>query len=112
MGVAFWEGHVVARLGREVIDRVRVGPANALRSLRAGRHATLEAVVSGTAASLRQSPLPNDCASTRLSHLSPRHRRPRGVNDRIKVIKRMAYGFRDPACLFLKIKAAFPGKAR
>ncbi len=34
-----------------------------------------------------------------------------GVNNRIKVIKRMAYGFRDSAYFFLKIKAAFPGKA-
>ena len=35
-----------------------------------------------------------------------------GVNNKIKVIKRMAYGFRDSAYSFLKIKAAFPGKAR
>lgn len=35
-----------------------------------------------------------------------------GVNNRIKVIKRMAYGFRDTEYFFLKIKAAFPGKAR
>uniref|UniRef100_UPI0013F60810 transposase n=1 Tax=Metapseudomonas otitidis TaxID=319939 RepID=UPI0013F60810 len=35
-----------------------------------------------------------------------------GVNNRIKVIKRMAYGFRDSTYFFLKIKAAFPGKAR
>ncbi|MDX3992747.1 transposase, partial [Pseudomonas aeruginosa] len=35
-----------------------------------------------------------------------------GVNNRIKVIKRMAYGFRDSEYFFLKIKAAFPGKAR
>ena len=35
-----------------------------------------------------------------------------GVNNRIKVIKRMAYGFRDSAYFFLKIKAAFPGRAR
>ena len=35
-----------------------------------------------------------------------------GVNNRIKVIKRMADGFRDSAYFFLKIKAAFPGKAR
>ncbi|MCL6702950.1 ISL3 family transposase [Pseudomonas sp. T1.Ur] len=33
-----------------------------------------------------------------------------GVNNKIKVIKRMAYGFRDTAYFFLKIKAAFPGK--
>lgn len=31
-----------------------------------------------------------------------------GVNNRIKVIKRMAYGFRDSKYFFLKIKAAFP----
>jgi transposase len=35
-----------------------------------------------------------------------------GVNNRIKVIKRMAYGFRDSPYFFLKIKAAFPGKVR
>ncbi len=35
-----------------------------------------------------------------------------GVNNKIKVIKRMVYGFRDSAYFFLKIKAAFPGKAR
>ena len=35
-----------------------------------------------------------------------------GVSNRIKVIERMAYGFRDLAYFFLRIKAAFPGKAR
>ena len=35
-----------------------------------------------------------------------------GLNNKIKVIKRMAYGFRDSAYFFLKVKAAFPGKAR
>ena len=35
-----------------------------------------------------------------------------GINNRIKVIKRMAYGFRDTAYFFLKIKAAFPGDVR
>jgi transposase len=35
-----------------------------------------------------------------------------GVNNHIKVIKRMAYGFRDSAYFFLKIKAALPGKAQ
>ena len=35
-----------------------------------------------------------------------------GVNNRIKVIKRMAYGFRDSAYFFLKLTAAFPGKSR
>lgn len=35
-----------------------------------------------------------------------------GMNNRIKVIKRMAYGYRDADYFFLKIKAAFPGKVR
>ncbi|MGH9961323.1 MAG: transposase, partial [Pyrinomonadaceae bacterium] len=32
-----------------------------------------------------------------------------GMNNKIKVLKRMAYGFRDDAYFFLKICAAFPG---
>lgn len=35
-----------------------------------------------------------------------------GVNNRIKVIKYMAYGFRNSASFFLKIKVVFPGKVR
>lgn len=35
-----------------------------------------------------------------------------GINNRIKVIKRMAYGYRDDAYFFLKIRAAFPGLGR
>jgi len=35
-----------------------------------------------------------------------------GMNNKIKVVKRMAYGYRDNDYFFLKIKAAFPGKAR
>lgn len=35
-----------------------------------------------------------------------------GINNRIKVIKRMAYGFRDQEYFFLKIRAAFPGNVR
>jgi transposase len=35
-----------------------------------------------------------------------------GINNKIKVIKRMAYGFRDHDYFFLKIKAAFPGIPR
>ena len=34
------------------------------------------------------------------------------INTRIKFIKRMAYGFRDDAYFFLKIRAAFPGVGR
>ena len=33
-----------------------------------------------------------------------------GMNNKIKVMKRMAYGYRDNAYFFLKIKAAFPVK--
>jgi transposase len=32
-----------------------------------------------------------------------------GINNKIKLIKRMAYGFRDHEYFFLKIRAAFPG---
>jgi transposase len=32
-----------------------------------------------------------------------------GINNKIKVIKRMAYGYRDSEYFFKKIKAAFPG---
>jgi len=32
-----------------------------------------------------------------------------GINSKIKVIKRQAYGFRDDAYFILKIKGAFPG---
>lgn len=32
-----------------------------------------------------------------------------GCNNQIKVLKRVAYGYRDDADFFLKIRAAFPG---
>lgn len=32
-----------------------------------------------------------------------------GINNKIKVLKRMAYGYRDNQYFFLKIRAAFPG---
>ena len=32
-----------------------------------------------------------------------------GINNKIKVLKRVAYGYRDEAYFFLKIRAAFPG---
>jgi len=35
-----------------------------------------------------------------------------GINNRIKAIKRMAYGLRDHHYFFLKIRAAFPGNRR
>ena len=34
-----------------------------------------------------------------------------GMNNKIKVIKRMAYGLRDNDYFFLKIRASFPGDA-
>lgn len=33
-----------------------------------------------------------------------------GINNRIKVIKRMAFGYRDTEFFFMKIRATFPGK--
>lgn len=35
-----------------------------------------------------------------------------GMNNRIKVIKRMTYGYRDTVCIFMKIRASFSGKER
>lgn len=32
-----------------------------------------------------------------------------GISNRITLMKRMAYGYRDSDLFFLKIKAAFPG---
>ena len=32
-----------------------------------------------------------------------------GINNKIKVLKRMAYGYRDDGYFFLKIMDAFPG---
>ena len=33
----------------------------------------------------------------------------KGINNKIKVLKRIAYGYRDEAYFFLKIRVAFPG---
>ncbi len=35
-----------------------------------------------------------------------------GTNNRIKAIKRIAYGYRDDTCFFLKIRAVLPGVGR
>jgi len=32
-----------------------------------------------------------------------------GINNKFKVTKRVAYGYRDDTHFFLKIRAAFPG---
>lgn len=46
--------------------------------------------------------------STRFDHISTS--RLEGVNNKIKVIKRIAYGFHDPQYFALKVKQAFPGQ--
>jgi len=35
-----------------------------------------------------------------------------GTNNRIRVMRQMAYGYRGNDYFFLKVRAAFPGKAR
>jgi transposase len=165
--------HVIAKYGREVIDRVRVDRANELReqrrerhlvksarwlllknrnSLRAGEDIELEELLAanhslfvvyvlrdalkdlwsyrhtGYAArawrswyrkALRSGIAPLQLFARRLKPyvegIVAHARYPlgtnliEGINNKIKVIKRMAYGFRDDAYFFLKIRAAFPG---
>lgn len=168
--------HVVARFGREVVDRVRVDQANTLRespserqvikrsrwlllrnrdNLQAGQAVKLDELLAANqplatvyllktelkelwfapsvaegakrcrrwyrlALESRLAPvilfakrLKNYLRGILASALFPLNSSIlEGVNNKIKVIKRMAYGFRDSAYFFLKIKAAFPGKAR
>lgn len=165
--------HVIAKYGREVIDRVRVDRANELRgqrrerhlvksarwlllknrdSLRPGEDIELEELLAanhslfvvyvlrdalkdlwshrhcGDAARAWRSwyrkalrsgiePLRRFAQKLRpyLAGILAHCRYPlgtnliEGINNKIKVIKRMAYGFRDDAYFFLKIRAAFPG---
>jgi transposase len=166
--------HVVAKYGREVIDRVRVDRANELRtqrrerqlvkgarwlllknrnSLKPGEDVELEELLAANHAlfvvyvlrdalkdlwsyrhrgyaleawrswyrkALRSGiePLRHFAKKLRpyLTGIIAHCRYPlgtnliEGINNKIKVIKRMAYGFRDDAYFFLKIRAAFPGK--
>jgi transposase len=168
--------HVIAKYGREVIDRVRVDRANELRadrparrivkgarwlllknrgSLRPGEDVTLDELLAANHAlfvvyvlrdalkDLWQHRQPSRAAQAwrsgyrkaLRSGIEPLRRfakalRPylpgilahcryplgtnliEGINNKIKVIKRMAYGFRDDAYFFLKIRAAFPGIGR
>lgn len=168
--------HVVARYGREVIDRIRVDQANALRHDKPARKVVKQSrwlllrnrdnLNDGQAVQLQDLLAANQPLATvyvlkdalkeiwyapsvregwrrwrswlrhaQESGLAPLQRFARnlkryargilasarfhmhtslleGVNNRIKVIKRMAYGFRDSDYFFLKIKAAFPGKPR
>lgn len=166
--------HVIAKYGREVIDRVRVDEANRLREDRPARRsvkqarwlllrnpdnlksaaqriqlhdlleanrslmtvyvmkASLQALWSGGTAwnwrrawrewlsQAAESGIPSLMQfARRLSKywrgIISRVRWPmhtgqlEGINNKIKVIKRMAYGYRDKDYFFLKIKAAFPG---
>lgn len=165
--------HVIAKYGREVIDRVRVDEANQLKhdkparqkikrgrwlllrnpenvpedqqpkleELLAANHALMTTYVMKT--SLKELWQPRTAWQWRRawkswmrmaaqSKLEPLQRFARrlqpywrgilarlrwpmhtgqleGINNRIKVMKRMAYGYRDSDFFFLKIKAAFPG---
>ena len=165
--------HVVAKYGREVIDRVRVDRANELRadkparrvvkgarwlllknreSLAPGQHIQLNELLAanralfvvhvlrdalkdlwsyrhagyaerawkswyGQARRSRIEPLKRFATNLKpyLPGILAHCRFPLGtnlieaINNKIKVIKRMAYGFRDDAYFFLKIRAAFPG---
>lgn len=165
--------HVVAKYGREVIDRVRVDRANELRADKPARRVVkgarwlllknAESLQPGQAVQLKELLAANRAlfvvhvlrdalkalwshrqaadaqrawatwyAQARRSRIEPLKRfaanlKPylpgilahcqfplgtnliEGINNKIKVIKRMAYGFRDDAYFFLKIRAAFPG---
>jgi transposase len=166
--------HIVAKYGREVVDRVRVDEANRLREHRAARqvvksarwlllrnrdslktpaqHVQLDELLAANQALMTVYVLRDDlkqlwayrhrgyarrawegwyrraiasgipALQTFAERLRPylhgilAHTRwplhtslIEGINNRIKVIKRTAYGFRDDEYFFLKIKAAFPG---
>ena len=166
--------HVVAKYGREVIDRVRVDEANRLRDDRAARHLVksarwlllrnrenvtrpedqvrLNELLAANKALMTVYVLKDDLKAlwryrhigyarafwqgwrrralssripalrTFVARLTPyipgilaHCRWPlgtnliEGINNTIKVIKRMAYGFRDDRYFFLRIRAAFPG---
>lgn len=165
--------HVVAKYGREVIDRVRVDEANRLRADKPARRIVktsrwlllrnrenvpadqavrLKELLAANRALMIAYVLKDDlkqlwtyrseawarkawktwkqralrsgvqplrhfarCLAPYLSGILAHCRWPlgtnlvEGINNKIKVIKRIAYGFRDDAYFFLKIRAAFPG---
>ncbi|RTQ80985.1 ISL3 family transposase [Stenotrophomonas maltophilia] len=165
--------HVVAKYGREVIDRVRVDEANRLRqdkparrvvktsrwlllrnrqNVPADQRVKLKELLAANKALLTSYVLKDDLKQlwryrsqawaakawkswrqralrSRLEPLRTFVRRLQpylpgilahcrwplgtnlveGINNKIKVIKRVAYGYRDDAYFFLKIRAAFPG---
>jgi transposase len=117
--------HVVAKYGREVIDRVRVDEANRLKGdlkepwrLRDRNQARTawenwvsRAIESGIAPLIAFANKLQKYLDGILSHCRwPLHTSLlEGFNNKIKLIKRMAYGFRDDHYFFLKIRAAFQG---
>ncbi len=145
--------HVVAKYGREVIDRVRVDEANRLRqdkparrvvktsrwlllrnrqNVPADQRVKLKELLAANKALLTSYVLKDDLKQlwryrsqawaakawkswrqhALRSRLEPRPlgtNLVEGINNKIKVIKRVAYGYRDDAYFFLKIRAAFPG---
>ena len=166
--------HVVAKYGREVIDRVRVDEANRLRQDHPARHLVksarwlllrnrqnitraddqvrLDELLAANRALFTVYVLKDDLKAlwdyrhpgyaarfwrqwyqrARRSRIAPLMAFARnlarylpgilahcrwplgtnlieGINNKIKVIKRIAYGYRDDAYFFLKIRAAFPG---
>jgi transposase len=166
--------HIVAKYGREVIDRVRVDEANRVRHDRRARFAVkstrwlllrnrenlptpqdrirLQELLNANRALMKVYVLKDDLKTlwqyrhagyaerfwhqwyrrAMYSRIEPLKRFARrlkdylpgilahcrwplhtslleGINNKIKVIKRMAYGFRDDQYFFLKIRAAFPG---
>ncbi len=151
--------HVVAKYGREVIDRVRVDEANRLKHdkkarkvVKSARWLLLDELLAANQALMTVYVLRDDLkelwrlrdteaaraawrawfARATESTITPlvafaKRLKPylhgilahcrwplhtsllEGINNKIKVIKRMAYGFRDDDYFFLKIRAAFPG---
>src|SRR5690606_4258390 len=120
--------HVVAKYGREVIDRVRVDLANQLRHDRPAlwfhrNPAWATRAWQQWCEQAEQSAIPAlQLFAKRLQGywhgILARCRYPlntsvvEGINNTIKVIKRRAYGYRDEEYFFLKIRAAFPGIPR
>lgn len=165
--------HVVAKYGREVIDRVRVDEANRLRTDKPARRVVktsrwlllrnrenvpadktvqLDELLAANRALMTVYVLKDDlkelwryrsrpwalkawkswkrralrsglqplrhfarCLEPYLAGILAHCRWPlgtnlvEGINNKIKVIKRVAYGYRDDAYFFLKIRSAFPG---
>ena len=128
--------HVVAKYGREVVDRVRVDETNRLAKaagpgpirnerrvikgtrwllLKAARRFWQEwrrrAIASGLKPLLAFTRILEDHIEGIINHcIYPINSGVlEGMNNKIKVIKRTAYGFRDDDYFFLKIRAAFPG---